>query len=98
MLALFHELYPTRDISPATGEAWGVAFRNVSDERLQHAAHQVIREGGRTFFPTPGEVFARLPAVETGKVLGAGADAVDAWYAERAKTSQRVKRPALSPP
>lgn len=64
VLAYLHELYPSRDISAATSEAWSMTFREWGDERLMDAARIVAAEPGRKFFPTPGEI-AAAGAVET---------------------------------
>jgi hypothetical protein len=59
-LAFLHELFPTREITAATGEAWLLAFLEVPDEMLMAAAQAHARAGSR-FFPTAGEVWAYIP-------------------------------------
>lgn len=70
-LAFLHELFPTRDIGPATLDAWALVFESWPDDLLQSCAVQAAKEPGRTFFPTPGEVaaYAPPPPVDTLAVL-----------------------------
>lgn len=71
VVAFLHELFPTRDIGPATLDAWSLVFENWPDELLQSCAVKAAKEPGRTFFPTPGEVgaYAPPPPVDTLAVL-----------------------------
>jgi len=77
-LALFHELYPTREITSLTADAWMIALHDVDDLRFSWAADRVLKEQGRTFFPTPNELRSHLagtlptrridgPALEDGE-------------------------------
>lgn len=70
-LAFLHELFPTRDIGPATLDAWALVFESWPDDLLQSCAVKAAKEPGRTFFPTPGEVgaYAPPPPVDTLAVL-----------------------------
>jgi hypothetical protein len=72
VLALLHELYPTRDIGSATLDAWALAFAEWTDDELLAAARRAATTPGRTFFPTPGEI-AEMRVVESvvdsGKLL-----------------------------
>lgn len=56
MLAYLHELFPTRPITDATGEAWSLTFEEWDDDELLRCAKLAARDPGRTFFPTPGEI------------------------------------------
>lgn len=79
VLAFFHELYPTREISPALLDAWAVIFGDAkyTDAALEAAARSVSQEAGREFFPTPSALLvyfpapARLSATETLKQISA---------------------------
>jgi hypothetical protein len=61
-LAFLHELYPTRDITPATSDAWALTFAEWTDADLTAAAQKAAATPGRTFFPTPGEIAESLVA------------------------------------
>ena len=72
VLAYLHELYPTREIGPATGEAWALTFADWDDAELQVCAKQAATTAGRTFFPTPGEIAAcrtTTPIVDAARLL-----------------------------
>jgi len=71
MLAILHELFPTRDLSPATLDAWALVFADWDDAEFQTCAMAAAREPSRTFFPTPGEVAAHRasPVVDTDVLL-----------------------------
>ncbi|CAN5406423.1 hypothetical protein BH09GEM1_BH09GEM1_45230 [soil metagenome] len=71
-LALFHELYPSREIGPNTLDAWAVVLAVLTDDELGSAALKVAQEPGRKFFPTPGEVmgYRSTAILDSGKVLG----------------------------
>jgi hypothetical protein len=60
VLALLHEYYPNRPLSPNTLAAWRLAFVDIPDADLSAAVMLVAKQPGRTFFPTPGEIFAVL--------------------------------------
>lgn len=62
VLAYLHELYPTREISATTSEAWAMTFAAWDDETLTAAARAAAATPGRVFFPTPGELAALRPA------------------------------------
>ena len=95
LLAYFHELYPTREITESTPEAWRWALTDVSDARLQDAMQRIVREPGRTFFPTPNELRQHLPAIRAQGALQETdpvALAIDKAYSQREKVSQRLLR------
>jgi hypothetical protein len=71
LLSFFQELFPTREFSPATLDAWSVVFASWDDDELRECARKVASEPGRTFFPTPGEVIAMraLPSIDGEAVL-----------------------------
>lgn len=60
-LALFHELYPTRELTDLTLEAWEYACADLTDPGFGWAADTLLKQPGRTFFPTPNEIRAYLP-------------------------------------
>jgi hypothetical protein len=70
-LAFLHELFPGRDIGPATLDAWSIYFSDWSDDELRVHAMAAAREPGRKFFPTPGEIAAHreLPTIDTDALL-----------------------------
>lgn len=57
-MAMLHEAYPTRDITPKTTEVWSFLFADVPDAAFLAACSALAVERGRTFFPTPGELMA----------------------------------------
>lgn len=59
-LAMMHECFPTREITPATAKAFGLLFEDTPDTDFLKACKVLCRENGRTFFPSPGEIFAVL--------------------------------------
>lgn len=61
VLAFLHELFPTREIGPATLDAWALVFADWDDDELQRCAVLAAKTPGRTFFPTPGEIAAFAP-------------------------------------
>jgi hypothetical protein len=73
VLAYLHELYPSRDVSSVTADAWALTFAAWSDEDLTRAAQQAAATPGRTFFPTPGEIAecrpTTTPVVDAPKIL-----------------------------
>lgn len=71
ILAMLHELFPTRDIGERTLDAFALVFADWSDEELQTCAAACARESGRTFFPTPGEIAAhrQLPPIDVERLL-----------------------------
>ncbi len=71
VLAYLHELYPTREIQPATAQAWAMVFAEWPDDELQACAMKAAAERGRTFFPTPGEISAyrAIPTVDAAAIL-----------------------------
>lgn len=71
VLAFLHELFPTREIGPATLDAFAMIFEDWPDGELTDCAKKAARERGRTFFPTPGEISAyrALPTVDSGAML-----------------------------
>jgi hypothetical protein len=74
VLALLHELYPTREIGANTAPAWAMAFAEWDDATLQSCVRQAATTPGRAFFPTPGEIAAFKPtgtplAFDVEKVL-----------------------------
>ena len=79
-LALFHELYPTRDVTSLTAEAWEYALSDVGDQAFQWAADRVLREPDRLFFPTPNEIRRHLSreAVTRNGPTRIGAGDIDA--------------------
>lgn len=83
-LAIFHELYPTREVSEFTLEAWDIACADMTDPGFGWAADHLIREPGRTFFPTPNEVRAYLPSrgTFTPAVQSLGDGEEDHWSEE----------------
>lgn len=106
MLAMFHELYPTRNVGVETAVAWEWALAKITDERMMWAAQQLVSENsGRTFFPTPNELMAYLSnAVEHAmphKRLNDGNESVDTavydWYRDggparmRAENTEKAK-------
>ena len=60
-LAYLHELYPTRDITEATGAAWFTNFSDTDDDVLLSAAKSCGRNPERKFFPTAGELRSHIP-------------------------------------
>lgn len=70
-LAFLHELFPTRDIGPATLDAWALVFEEWPDDLLQECAVKAAKEPGRTFFPAPGEVagYRPVPPVDATAIL-----------------------------
>ena len=76
-LALFSELYPTRDITNLTAEAWEYALADVGDRGFVWAADKLLREPGRTFFPTPNEIRAHM-TVYRGRVTDSGPSRIGA--------------------
>lgn len=60
-LAFLHELFPTREITEATLDAWTVTFSDWPDDLLRECAIRAAKEPGRQFFPAPGEIFAQRP-------------------------------------
>jgi hypothetical protein len=56
VLAYLHELYPSREVSAVTADAWAHTFALWTDEDLARCAHQAAATPGRRFFPTPGEI------------------------------------------
>lgn len=62
VLAMLHELYPTREITPTTLDAFAVAFADVSDDEFRQLAVRAAREPGRSFFPTPGDILGQRPS------------------------------------
>ena len=96
-LALFSELYPTRDITNLTAEAWEYALADVGDRGFVWAADKLLREPGRTFFPTPNEIRGHM-SVYRGRVtdsgpsrIGAGPDVAEPITAEQEAEWNRVK-------
>ena len=72
VLAFLHELYPSREIGPATLDAFAFAFADWSDADLHACAKQAAATPGRTFFPTPGEIAAFrkvTPIVDAARLL-----------------------------
>lgn len=72
-LAFLHELFPTRDITDATGHAYQIALAEFSDDELRHCVELVAKEPGRKFFPTPGDIAAHRqppPAIDCEALLG----------------------------
>ena len=63
-LAFLHELFPTRALTERTGEAWSQVFQAVGDDAFLGACMAASREPGRTFFPTPGELWEFLRPIE----------------------------------
>lgn len=45
-----------------TADAWLWAMQDVRDETFEWAAEKVVREQGRTYFPTPNELRAHVKA------------------------------------
>ncbi len=94
-LALFQELYPTRDVTDLTVEAWAMALDDLNDVGFQWACEKVLKESGRQFFPTPNEIRGYLhnPDRTTATMLPSNSPvtkAIDAHYAAEAKTSKRL--------
>lgn len=71
VLAYLHELYPSREITATTAEAWIVTFSDWGDEELETCARNAAATPGRTFFPTPGEIaaFHAVPSIDAAKML-----------------------------
>jgi len=71
VLAYLHELYQNREVTPATGDAWSMAFADWDDAELLTCARKAATSPGRSFFPTPGEIaaFRVLPVVDASTVL-----------------------------
>lgn len=88
-LGLFHELYPTRELTDLTAEAWQVALADVGDGNFEWAARRLLTEPGRTYFPTPNEIRQQLGSQQPHqrRLTGVREDqdtvdrAVDEWYA-----------------
>lgn len=55
-LALFHELYPTREIGDITAEAWEYAFADVTDVGFAWACDRVLKDPSQKFFPVPADI------------------------------------------
>jgi hypothetical protein len=70
-LALLHELFPTREVTSTTGEAWGMMFEDWTDEDLMACTRSAAKQPGRKFFPTPPEIMDCRPAavIDSGKIL-----------------------------
>ena len=96
-LALFQELYPTRDITGLTAEAWEYALADVGDRGFMWAADKLLKEPGRTFFPTPNEIRAHMTvyrgrATDSGPSrISAGPDVAEPMTAEQKAEWQRIK-------
>jgi hypothetical protein len=72
VLAFLHELFPTREISAATLDAWALVFEDWTGEELLTCAKLAAKSTGRTFFPTPGEIAAyrvAQPVVDSAVML-----------------------------
>ena len=71
VLAYLHELYPSREISAATAEAWALTFAGWDDATLEACARRAATTPGRTFFPTPGEItaLASAPVFDSSALL-----------------------------
>ena len=95
-LALFHELYPTRELTEFTAEAWAIALADLGDPAFEWAVDRLLKEPGRQFFPTPNEVRVylgprRVLALPQGR--DSPENAVEQFYAEQSKTSRRIVAP-----
>jgi hypothetical protein len=91
-LAFFHELYPTRDVTDFTLDAWMIVLDDVSDAHLHYAARTLAKSGELHFFPSPGEVRKFVPGREDFISLPSF-DPVAKWYAEKEAQSKRVRSP-----
>lgn len=96
VLAYLHQCYPSRPIDEGTAAAWEITFSDVGDANLQAAARAAANEPDREFMPTPGNIRTHLTSGRRDPplVLANPDDAITRWYAERAKSSKRVQRPA----
>lgn len=95
-LALFQELYPTRDITTLTAEAWEYALSDIGDRGFMWAADRLLKEPGRTWFPTPNEIRAHMHTgrgrvTEGPSRLTAAPDTAEPISAAQAAEWQRVK-------
>lgn len=80
LLDILQHLYPSREVDAGTATAWHWALQDVSDDRLEWAAKRLVREPGRTFFPTPNELRAFLPPVAAPLTLANPDDAIVQYY------------------
>jgi hypothetical protein len=74
VLAAWHELYPTRELTADTAAVWSRLFPDVSDQDFTIAGDACARQAGRKFFPTPGELAFFLesdepPAISAHEML-----------------------------
>lgn len=95
-LALFQELYPTRDITGLTAEAWEYALADVGDRAFEWSADKILREPGRTFFPSPNEIRSymsstRRTTTDGPSRISAGPDVAEPITQEQAAEWKRVK-------
>lgn len=95
-LALFQELYPTRDITGLTADAWEYALADVGDRAFEWSADKILREPGRTFFPTPNEIRSYMSSTRRTTTDGlsrisAGPDVAEPVTAEQEAEWNRVK-------
>lgn len=99
LLHYFRELYPTREFSDFTLDAWCAALDDLTDEQIAEAGRRIVKESGRTFFPTPNEVRDQVPRPSILTLANpddAVARSIEQQYAERAKTSKRIPYPGAA--
>lgn len=72
ILAFLHELFPTREFSDRTLDAWCLVFDDEwTDAEFTRCAKAAAKEPGRQFFPAPGDISAhrKIPIVDADAVL-----------------------------
>lgn len=63
VLGVAAEFFPTVSVTPQMAKAWLILFQNRDAMEFGSAMMAVCAEPGRKFFPTPGELTARLLGV-----------------------------------
>lgn len=59
-LSVLHECFPTRPITADTGKVWLEIFRTEDSAPFRAAVSQCVKQVGRVYFPTPGEILAHM--------------------------------------
>lgn len=72
-LAVLHEAHPTREVTKQTAQVWHRLFLDTDDAAFVRACEALACEAGRQFFPTPGELIAKLrgprPAIDVDGIV-----------------------------
>lgn len=95
ILAVAAQLFPNAALSTAHYWLWHSLFANDSADAFSRALQVVLKEPGRKWFPTPGEVNAVL--AESKKTEAERMTSVEAWNAvvERAEKNPPKGFPAV---